>query len=295
MSAPVWDIKGKRCLITGGTAGIGLVTARRLAGLGAELVLVGRDPARGAAAVETIRVATGANAIDFLAADLSDQEQIRALAAACRDRYDRLDVLINNAGAMFGQRRESRQGIEMTFALNHLGYVLPTLLLLPMLEAGAPARIVNVASEAHRGVTLDFDDLQARHGYSGWRTYKRSKLANLLFTHELARRLDWQRVTVNALHPGFVATDIGVSHGFIPDIVWRIAKLAAISVEEGSATPVYLATAPEVAGVHGRYFNRCRPADTSSAAHDRSAAERLWQESVRLTGLSPEKVPEPVR
>jgi NAD(P)-dependent dehydrogenase (short-subunit alcohol dehydrogenase family) len=288
------DMEGKTVLVTGGTAGIGLVTARRLAGKGAHVIVVGRSRERGERAVADIGRATGARRADFLAADLADQAKVRDLAEAVSGRFARLDVLINNAGGMFGQRRESPQGLEMTFALNHLSYVVLTCLLLPALRAAAPARIVNVASAAHRGVRLDFDDLQMRHGYSAWKAYKRSKLANLLFTHALARRLDWQNVTVNALHPGFVATDIGVRHRFVPAFVWQLAKLGAISPDRGADTPVYLASAPQVAGVHGRYFIKCSPADTSAAARDRDAAERLWRESIALTSLTPEQVPEPI-
>lgn len=291
MAQPPAPLTGKRCLITGGTAGIGLCTARALAARGADLILVGRDPARGQAAVAAIGAAGGAGAIDFIACDLADQDQIRSLAARITDRHDRLDLLINNAGAMFGRRRESPQGIEMTFALNHLGYFLPTLLLLPLLAAARPARIVVVASEAHRRVALDLDDLQLRRGYGGWLAYRRSKLANLLFTHELARRLDWQEITVNALHPGFVATGIGTSHGFLPGLVWRLVSLAAISVEEGAETPVFVASSAAVEGMHGRYFVKCRPADPAPASRHRPTALALWRESLRLTGLTEADAP----
>ena len=200
---------GKFCLVTGGTAGIGFVTARELARRGAAVTIVGRDPARGASAVESIRAVAGSEAVDFVAADLSEQTQLRAFAAAFRERRPRLDVLVDNAGGMFGRRQTTAEGIERTFALNHLGYFLTTLLLLPSLQAAAPSRIVVVASEAHRGARLDFDDLQGEQLYSRWTAYRRSKLANLLFTYELARRLAGQGITANALHPGFVATDIG--------------------------------------------------------------------------------------
>ncbi len=290
---------GKRCLITGASGGIGLWTAKELAARGADLILVGRDPQRGRQAIAEISAAGPSGALDFIACDLTDHDQIRALAADVSGRCAHLDVLVNNAGGMFGRRQESRQGIEMTFALNHLGYFLLTLLLLPRLAAarpagGVPARIVNVASEAHRGARLDLADLQSRHRYSAWRAYRRSKLANLLFTHELARRLDWQEVTVNALHPGFVATEIGVRHGFVHGLLWEAFKLVAISPQAGAATSVYLASAPEVEGMHGRYFSKCRPANPSSASHDRATAAALWQESLRLTGLSADQVPQPI-
>lgn len=291
MAQPMAPLTGRRILITGGTAGIGLATAKVLAARGADLVLIGRDPTRGRAALAEIGVLGGAGAIDFMACDLADQDQIRALARRISSRYDRLDVLINNAGAMFGRRQESPQGIEMTFALNHLGYFLLTLLLLPLLAAAKPARIVTVASEAHRGVSLDLEDPQMRRRYGGWLAYRRSKLANLLFTHELARRLDWQEVTVNALHPGFVATEIGTRHGFLPRAAWWLATKAATTPEEGAETPVFLASSPEVQGVHGRYFVKCRPVDPAPASHHRPTALALWQESVQLAGIAEADVP----
>ena len=258
-------LTGKVCLLTGATGGIGAVTARRLAELGASLILVARNADRGAALVDAIRPAAGGASVELLQADLSSLGQVRRLA--------------NNAGGLFGHRRESADGIEMTFALNHLNYFLLTTLLLDRLQASAPARIVNVASEAHRSVTLDFDDLQAMRRYDRLTAYKRSKLANLLFTYELDRRIAGSGVTVNALHPGFVATGIGTAHGFMPDWLWRTICLAAVTPEEGAKTSVHLAASPEVAGLSGQYFIRCRQAASSAASYDRAAAERLWQVS----------------
>ncbi|MFZ1416616.1 MAG: SDR family NAD(P)-dependent oxidoreductase [Defluviicoccus sp.] len=292
MAAQGGNLNGKVCLVSGGTAGIGLVTARTLAERGACVTIVGRDAARGHSALAAIRAKSGSESVHFLQADLSDHNAIRNLAAVFADRHGRLDVLVNNAGAMFGIRQETAQGYEMTFALNHLGYFLLTLLLLPALQAAAPARVVVVASEAHRGVTLDFDDLQAKKRYHGWRAYKRSKLANILFTHELARRLDWQQITVNALHPGFVATDIGIRHGFVPGFLWWLAKRGATDVETGALTSVHLAASREAEGMHGRYFIKCRPANAAAAAHDRAAALRLWEESALMTGLAADLVPQ---
>jgi retinol dehydrogenase-12 len=276
----------KSCLVTGGTAGIGFVTARELVRGGASVTIVGRDLARGEAAVAAIRTATGSDAIDFVAADLSDQSQLRPFAQAFRERQPKLDVLVNNAGGMFGHRQLSAEGIEMTFALNHLNYFLLTHLLLPSLAAAAPSRIVNVASEAHRGATLDFDDLQGEMRYDRWLAYKRSKLANLMFTYELSRRLAERGVTVNALHPGFVATDIGVRYAFVPGLLWWLGKFAAVSPEKGAATSIYLASAPEVAQISGRYFVECRPARSSAASQDREAAQRLWDVSANLTNVT---------
>jgi NAD(P)-dependent dehydrogenase (short-subunit alcohol dehydrogenase family) len=285
MQPSVKELDGKSVVITGGTAGIGLVTARELARRGARVIVVGRDPLRGEAAVATIeRAVPGAGAV-FLAADLSSQQQVRALAVALGNRVERLDVLINNAGAMFGKRSLSVDGIEMTLALNHLAYFLLSHLLLDPLRRAGAARIVNVASEAHRGVRLDFDNLEGQRHYSAWRAYKCSKLANLLFTYELARRLHGTDVTVNALHPGFVATDIGVRQGLMPGWLWKGLTAFAIDPEEGAKTSLHLAAAPEVAWVSGRYFSKSRPVRPSSAALDGPAAERLWAVSEKLTGI----------
>lgn len=269
-------------VVTGGTAGIGSVTARCLAERGMRVIIVGRDSERGDRMVDQIRRATGDERATFLAADLSDQRDIYRLGQRIGEIAPRLDVLINNAGGLFGRRRLSAQGIEMTFALNHLAYFLLTRLLMPLLERAGSARIVNVASEAHRSVRLDFDDLQGQRSYNRWTAYKRSKLANLLFTYELARRLDGQAITVNALHPGFVATDIGTRNGFVPGIVWRLASLAAISSTDGAKTSVHLASSPEVATASGQYFIDNRPAPSSAASRDPEAAARLWHESERL-------------
>ena len=276
---------GKHCVVTGG---IGLATARRLVAMGAGVVIVGRDAERGLAATLSIREATGRDGADFLQADLSDLDAVRSVAGAISNRWGHIDILINNAGGMFGKRQVSQQGLEMTFALNHLGHFLLTGLLLPkLLAAQGGARIVNVSSEAHRRVRLNFDDLQSEKSYQGLLAYGRSKLANLLFTHELARRLNPQRVTVtvNALHPGFVATDIGARHGLMPAFVWWLVKFAALSPGQGAATSIYLARSPDVADAHGLYFHKCKPIQPSPAALDGDAALRLWEISSRLTGI----------
>ena len=282
---PAAPMAGKTCLVTGGTGGIGLVTARELARMGAAVSIVGRDRARGEAALRSIRGSAADARVAFLPADLSDQADIRRLADAVLALHPRLDVLVNNAGGLFGRRRLSADGIEMTFALNHLGYFSLTTLLLPALTAAAPARIVSVASAAHKGVSLDFDDLQGEERYDRWLAYKRSKLANIMFTYELARRLEGRAITANCLHPGFVATDIGARHGFVPRILWSIGKLYAISPNEGARTSIFLASSPEVEGVTGRYFTKCRAKRSSDAAYDREASMRLWDVSANLTGL----------
>jgi retinol dehydrogenase 12 len=276
-------INGKACLITGGTGGIGLVTARELAKRGASVMIVGRSPEAGEVAVAGIARAGAAGAAEFVAADLSQQSEVCRLAKTAADRFGRLDVLVNNAGGMFRKRTLSADGIEMTFALNHLAYFLLSDLLLPALRAAGRARIVNVASEAHRGVAIDFDNLQGERRYSGWGVYKRSKLANLLFTYELARRTDGGSVSVNAVHPGFVATDIGVRNRLLPAWLWRLASLAAISPEEGAKTSIYVAGSSAVDGLHGKYFVKCQPAESSPQSHDRAAAGRLWAVSEALT------------
>jgi NAD(P)-dependent dehydrogenase (short-subunit alcohol dehydrogenase family) len=284
-SARPQPMAGKVCLVTGGTGGIGLVTARELARLGADVTVVGRDRQRGDTALATLRTAAPGVNVAYLPADLADQSEVRRLAASFAALHPRLDVLINNAGGLFGRRRLSPDGLEMTFALNHLSYFLLTHLLMPALTQAPAARIVNVASAAHKGVTLDFNDLQGEDHYSRWLAYKRSKLANILFTYELARRLDGQPMTVNALHPGFVATDIGSRHGFVPGLLWSLGKLYAISPEEGARTSIFLASAAEVEGLSGRYFVRCKEKRSSEASYDREAAVRLWDVSVNLTGL----------
>jgi retinol dehydrogenase-12 len=285
MANSAHQMHGKVCMVTGATSGIGLVTAHALARQGATLIVVGRNPERGATTVSRIRQETGNQAVELMVADLSAQAQVRQLASEVQSRFAHLDVLINNAGALFGRRQLSHDGIEMTFALNHLAYFLLTNLLLDALKASASARIVNVSSEAHRGARLDFADLQGQHRYSGWRAYAQSKLANILFTYELARRLEGTSVVANVLHPGFVATNFGRNNRSITAVFWRIAQLAAISPEEGAQTIIYLASAPEVKGVNGEYFVKKKSVRSSQVSYDRAAAERLWQVSVELTGL----------
>jgi NAD(P)-dependent dehydrogenase (short-subunit alcohol dehydrogenase family) len=277
---------GKVCVVTGATSGIGLATAQVLARQGATLIVVARNPERGAATVSRIQQETGNSAVELMVADLSAQAQVRQLASEIQHRFTRLDVLINNAGALFSQRQLSQDGIEMTFALNHLAYFLLTNLLLDPLKAADSARIVNVSSEAHRHARLDFSDLQGQHRYTGWRAYSRSKLANILFTHGLVRRLEGTGVQANALHPGFVATNFGRDNRGITAVLFRILQqLAAISPEEGARTIIYLASAPEVKGVTGKYFVKQKAVRSSQASYDGAAAERLWQVSAELTGL----------
>ena len=272
-------------MVTGATSGVGLVTAQALARQGATLIVVGRNPERGAATVSRIRQETGNSAVESIIADLSAQAQVRRLASEVQRRFTRLDVLINNAGALFLRRQLSPDGLEMTFALNHLAYFLLTNLLLDHLKASPAARIVNVSSEAHRGARLDFADLQGQHRYRGWRAYARSKLTNIMFTYALARRLEGTSVVANALHPGFVATNFGRNNRGITAILWRMLQLAAISPEEGAQTIIHLASSAAVKDITGAYFVKKKAVRSSEVSYDRAAADRLWQVSAELTRL----------
>ncbi|HSB55933.1 MAG TPA: SDR family oxidoreductase, partial [Gemmatimonadales bacterium] len=257
-----------------------------LARMGATVLVTARDPGRGRDTAEEIRRDTGRE-VAVLPADLASQASVRELAAEVRRRTDRLHVLLNNAGAIYTTRQLSPDGHELTLALNHLGYFLLTNLLLDLLRSGAPSRVVNVASAAHRRGRIDWDDLQGERRYGGgWKAYSQSKLANILFTRELARRLQGSGVTANCLHPGVVATGFGHNN---PTLFGTLVKLAAplfISPARGADTAVWLATAPEVAGVSGEYFARRRPIPSTRAGQDPEAARRLWEVSERLTGLA---------
>lgn len=260
------------------------MTAQALAEQGAVVIAAGRSRERCRETVAKIKEQTGNQDVHCLLADLSSQEQIRRLAEQVHEGWPRLDVLINNAGGFFLKRRESVDGIEMTFALNHLNYFLLTHLLLDLLEAGERARIINVSSDAHRGARINFSDIEYRRGFAGMRAYGQSKLANILFTYELARRLEGSSITANALHPGFVATGFGMKNGPVADLVMRVAHLFAISPEEGARTSIYLASSPEVEGVSGEYFVRCKTVRSDPASYDREAAQRLWGISAEMTG-----------
>lgn len=280
---------GKMCLVTGATSGIGRVAAAALASKGATLVVVGRDPDRTQAAVAQIQRETGNPAITGLIAELSSQEQIAHLASEFRDRFERLDVLVNNAGAIFNKRQLSVDGIEMTFALNHLAYFSLTHRLLEVLKASAPARIVNVASDAHHRRRINFDNLQGERSYSAWRAYCQSKLANVLFTYQLAARLTDSCVTVNALHPGFVASNFGRNNrGFFALMIRLSMRFRAINPTEGAQTAIHLASSPDVDKITGKYFDKKQPVQSSPASYDTQVAQRLWQISVELTGLQNE-------
>jgi NAD(P)-dependent dehydrogenase (short-subunit alcohol dehydrogenase family) len=278
-------MQGKVIVITGGTSGIGEVAAQRLAGMGARIVLVARDRARGEAALSRLPTANTRVVHSIHYGDLSRISEMKRLAADISAAEPRIDVLINNAGAMFGSRHVTADKLELTFATNHMAYFVFTFGLRERLFASSPARVVNTASAAHEGNMLDFDDLQSTKGYSGYKVYGRSKLCNILFTRELARRWSGMGVTANCLHPGFVATRFGDGSGGFLSRAVRLAKIFAISPEKGAETIVYLASSPDVAGVSGEYFYQCRPATPTREARDDAAAERLWMESARLAGI----------
>jgi NAD(P)-dependent dehydrogenase (short-subunit alcohol dehydrogenase family) len=280
-------MQGKVCVITGATSGIGLVAAEQLAAMGARLVLVGRDKARGEAAMARIKRRTAGAEIRIHYADLSRLVEMSRLGSEIAAVEPRIDVLLNNAGAMFAARRVTEDGLERTFAVNHMAYFVLTNRLEERLAAAAPSRIVNTASDAHRGNTLDFDDLQSERRYRGLTAYGRSKLANILFTRELARRLAGSGVSANCLHPGFVASRIADNNSGAFRLGVTIAKsLWGLSPERGAQTMVYLASSPEVAGVTGGYFAKSRPATPTAAAQDDAAARRLWDESARIATLT---------
>ena len=276
-------MKHKTCLITGATSGIGEVTAHQLTMKGAKVVVVGRDAQRCVDRVERIKAEAGNSRVDYLVADLSSQDETRRLVKSFLKRYDRLDVLVNNAGAFFLRRQESVDGIEKTFALNHLSYFLLTNLLLDTLRASAPSRIVNVSSNSHYGSALDFNDLQSVRRYRSMQVYGRSKFANVLFTYELARRMEGTGVTANALHPGFVRTNIGKNNGWLIRLLAPLWQVTAISPEEGARTSVYLASSPEVEGVTGKFFIQEKEVPSDPGTYDEIAARRLWEISVELT------------
>jgi NAD(P)-dependent dehydrogenase (short-subunit alcohol dehydrogenase family) len=276
---------GKVIVITGATSGIGQVAAERLAGMGARLVLVARDQVRGRAMLARMRERAPGIVHSIHYADLSRLFEMRRAAAEIAAAESRIDVLINNAGALFSSRQVTEDGLERTFATNHMAYVVLTHGLRERLIASAPARVVNTASNAHERARLDFDDLQSAHGYRGFKVYGRSKLCNILYTRELARRWAGTGVTANCLHPGFVATRFADQSGGLFSYIVRMAKTFAISPEKGADTIVYLASSSEVAHVSGGYFYKCRPVTPSKEAQDDAAAKRLWLESTRLGGL----------
>lgn len=278
------SMQGKVCIITGANSGVGRETARGLARLGASVVMVCRSLERGQAALDDLRADTGSASLDLMICDLSVQASIRQFADVYRARYERLDVLINNAAIIPPRREVTAEGVEAQLAANHLGPFLLTHLLLALLKASAPARIINVASSIHPMGRVDFDDLHSARGYrwGGWGQYANTKLMNILFTRELARRLDGTGVTANCLHPGYIATRL--QRG-LPGIVQPFNKLLGAPERKGAETPLYLATSPDVASVSGQYFADRRSVAPAAHAQDDALAKRLWDVSVQMVGL----------
>ena len=281
---------GKTVLVTGGTGGIGLATAAGLAGLGARVGIVGRDQQRADAAAERLRRAAGE--VDVFTADVASQRQVRRLAEQVLAAYPRLDVLVNNVGGYWATRHETDDGLERTFAVNHLAPFLLTNLLLDRLRSSAPARVVTVSSGAQSMGRIDFDDLMGDRSYNGQRAYNQSKLANVMFTFELARRLEGTGVTATVLHPGVVRTSFGQEDsGRWMRLMLPVARPFMKSPEEGAATSIHLASSPSVEGVTGQYFASSRPREASRASYDTGAAARLWEVSAELVdiGSSPNR------
>lgn len=285
MTTPAGRLQGKTCMITGASSGLGRVTALELARMGASLVLVCRDRTRGENVVTEIRERTGNPAVNLMLADLSVQQSIRTFAADFLARGGPLHILVNNAGVFNLKRELTAEGIETVFAVNHLSYFMLTLLLVDRIKQSAPARIVNVASHAHRWGSINFADLGGARSYRSSHIYGQSKLANILFTYELARRLQGTGVTVNCAHPGAVATGLGANNGVLAKLLMPVIGLFMRGPEQGAATQIYLASSPELEAVSGNYFVDCKPAQSSPESYDTAIARRLWDVSAEMTGI----------
>jgi retinol dehydrogenase-14 len=276
---------GKTVLITGGTSGIGKATAVALAAMGADVVVVGRNRERGEAAVGEIKSQSHSESVELMLADLSAQDEVRGLADTFMERYDRLDVLANNAGLVQSKRTETADGIETTLAINHLAPFLLTNLLLDRLKQSAPSRVITVSSEAQRWGDMDFDDLQSKHKYRGFPVYGKTKLANIMFTYELAERLEGTFVTANCLHPGPVGTNFGKNNGGPMTLLFRAAKPFMRTPEQGADTLIWLASSPDVEGVSGKYFSDRKEIEAKKIAYDPDTRCKLWEISADLTDL----------
>src|SRR6267143_1751081 len=281
------NMNGKICLITGGNSGIGKATALGLAKMGATVVIVSRNKEKGETAVTDIIAKSGNKNVELIQADMSSQDSIHKLAEEFRARHEKLHLLINNAGVYLTKRSESEDGLESTFAINHLGPFLLTSLLVDILKASAPSRIVNVTSDAHKGAKIDFDDLQGEKRFSGWQAYGQSKLAMILFTHELAKKLEGTGVTANSAHPGVVRTNFAKNNGGLVMLGFRFLGIFFISPDSSAKRILYVATSPSLEGVTGKYFTRMHEVRSSPESYDDDAARRLWLVSEQLAKLSP--------
>ncbi len=285
MNQPLQD---KVVIVTGATQGIGLETARALAARGARVLITARDAGKADRAVLELKGSTGNDRIDSVLVDFSSMDSMRRAADDVHGRIDRVDVLVNNAGAIYTERQQSKDGLELTFATNHLGYYLWTHLHLDLLRRAPNARIVSVASDAHKAARngVCFDDLERKNDYAGFVVYGETKLMNILFTRELARRLAGTNITANSLHPGVIASGFGTNNtGLLGWATRNLSPLFLTTPQKGAATTIHLASSPDVAGVTGRYFAKCREASTTRHAQDDGAAARLWQLSAELTGV----------
>ncbi len=281
------SMTGKTVLVTGATGGIGKIAALELARMGANVALVARNQSKGEAVLGEIRKATGNTNLELYLADLSSMAEIRKLATEFKAKHASLDALVNNAGAFYNERKLSADGLEMTFALNHVAYFLLTNLLLDALKAAPKARVVSVSSAAHTSGKINFDNLQGEKKFNGWQAYSDSKLENILFTIELARRLEGTNVTANCLHPGFVKTAFGSGNtGFVASLLSLAQNLVAITPEAGADTIIYLASSADVEGATGKYFEKRKVKASSPASMDQSTQKKLWDASAKLTGLS---------
>ena len=278
-------MKGKTCLITGGNSGIGKETAVGLAKLGATTVIVSRNLEKGEAAVIEIKSRSGSQDVDILQGDLSSRDSVRELADDFRRRYKRLHVLINNAGVYMPKRKVTVDGLEATFVTNHLGHFILTNLLLDLLKENTPSRIINVTSAAHRGYNINFEDLQGERKYSAFHAYGQSKLANILFTYELAKKLQGTGVTVNCLHPGVVRTGFGKDQRGLFSIAVHIISPFMMSPAKAAKNLIYLATAPELENVTGKHFSKGKEEKSSNESYDEASAQKLWEISSELAEL----------
>jgi retinol dehydrogenase-14 len=285
LNSPNGGMGGKTVLITGGTSGIGKASAVALAAMGADVVIVGRNPERGEEALRDIKAQSHSESVELILADLSVQAEVRRLADEFLERHDRLDVLANNAGLVQSKRTETADCIERTLAINHLAPFLLTNLLLDRLKESAPSRVITVSSEAQRWGNMDFDDIQSTRKYRGFPVYGMTKLANIMFTYELAERLKGTSVTANCLHPGGVGTNFGKNNGGPMALFFRVAKPFMRTPEQGADTLIWLASSPDVDGVSGKYFSDRKEIEAKEIAHDPAARQRLWEISEELTGL----------